>query len=346
MPDHSSSLNLRDQKVLSAVIQQFIASAAPVSSKFIASLEGMNVSSATVRNSFAKLEKLGFLEQMHTSAGRQPTDYGYRQYLNSLENLGTLSLAEQENIKSNIIGLNHDTDLLHLTSEVLSRITNLIGIAASPFVKSGVLEFIKLVPLAETKVMLVVSLSGGLVRSLVVELDVSIPERFLNELNRVINEKISGLDVSKLNNSVIDAIESSTKVDFKGPIRIFTRSILKLVQSPSYDKVYISGAQNLIKRPEFEKIEDIEGIIELLEDKKTLVHFLQRRKESSDVTVTIGREHKMGIFKTHSVITSSYTFNGVNGTLGVIGPMRMDYSKFMSVVGFAAEMISHQDGVK
>jgi heat-inducible transcriptional repressor len=172
-----------------------------------------------------------------------------------------------------------------------------------------------------------------------VELEIDIKPEQLDAISRAINEKLSGRPVSFLNNQSFLAIEKSIKSKFIGPIRIFTRSILKLLHSSDYYSIQISGTKNIMHQPEFEKIEDIEGIIELLDNKKTLVHFLHDRSERKGVYVTVGREHKLGIFKTHSVITSTFNMGGVKGTIGVIGPMRMDYSKLISVVDYTSKIL-------
>ncbi len=339
----NTKISEKERLILTAIIQEYISGGAAVSSKLISELPGINASSATVRNIMMRLEKLGFLEQKHTSGGRQPTDLGYRYYIDFLVHLSELSEIEKGFLKSQLILTEPEKEIWHLTSQVLSQITNSVGIAVSPFaLKMGVLQQINLVPLAEGKVMVVISISGGLVRSMLVELSVDIPLNLLEKINRALNEKLAGKDVSKLNDFVISGLQYDFKPDFHQPIRIFSRSILKLFQAEEYEGVHVSGTQNMLKPQNFDKIEDLEGIIELLENKKTLVHFLQSRETRKDVLVTIGREHNQQLFKTHSVITSTYNYKGVQGTIGVIGPTRMDYPKLMSVVGYAARLITQQ----
>ncbi|MBF0429847.1 MAG: heat-inducible transcription repressor HrcA [Fibrobacteria bacterium] len=333
-------LSERQKFVLSAVIQSFIARGEPVSSRFIQDTSGIKASSATIRNTMAKLEKLGLIEHPHTSAGRQPTDLGYRVYLNSLIKLEELKPSEKNIIIRQLKNITDEAEILKIASNILSDITNKLSIAATPYLKNGVITKINLVLVAEKKVMLILSISDGLIRSLMIEMEIDINYAQLEAISSILNERLVGRPVSFLNTFVINEIENVTKGSFQGPIRIFTRSIMKLMSIADYENVEVSGTKNIVKQPEFAKIEDIEGMIEFIDDKKMLVHFLHERVNKKGVYITIGREHKMSILKTHSVITSNFNLGGVNGTIGVIGHTRMDYSKLISVVDYTSRIIS------
>ncbi|MFC1584899.1 heat-inducible transcriptional repressor HrcA [Fibrobacterota bacterium] len=333
-------LNERQEKVLTAVIQNFITSALPVSSRVIAGQSYIRTSSATVRNTMAQLESLGLIEHQHTSSGRQPTDLGYRVYLNSLIHIQKLRKKEKNIISKQLAKVGQEDEILRLTSVILGKITNLLGIAATTIIEEGIFERLNLIQVAEKKIMLIIAISSGLARSLMVELEMDISSSQLEAIESFINEKIAGRPVSFLNTCYFREIDKYVEGKFSSPIRIFTSSILKLLHSYNFYNVQTSGTKNIVNQPEFEKIEDVEGIIELLDDKRTLVHFLQGRTKHKGVYVTVGREHKLGIFKTHSVITSTFNLGGARGTVGVIGPMRMDYSKLISVVDYTAKILS------
>jgi heat-inducible transcriptional repressor len=333
-------LNKRQKQILAGVVQSFITRAEPVSSKYLAENTHINASSATIRNTMARLESLGLIEQPHTSAGRQPTDLGYRVYINSLIQLEDIRVTEKNLILGELRNIREEQEVLSITAGVLSRITNLLGIAVYAPTGKEIFERINLVPVAEKKLMLILSLSHGLIRSVMLEVDIDIKPRRLQEITQVINEKMSGRPVSLLNTAMANEISASLSSKYEGTIRIFTRSILKLFTISDYNQIQIAGTKNIFHQPEFEKIEDIEGIIEILDNRKTLVHFLQDRKLQDGVCVTIGKEHTLNLFKTHSVITSNFHANGITGTIGVIGPTRMEYSKLISVVDFTAKYLS------
>jgi heat-inducible transcriptional repressor len=342
-PILTQALTERQKSVLSTVIQEFITHSEPVSSKLISENSNIQASSATIRNTMAELEKLGFLEQQHTSGGRQPTDLGYRFYIDSLVQLQTLASNEKRVIDEQLQDLTHETEILRHASSILGQMTNLLGIAASHNLLEETLSQVQLISVAEKKVMLIVSLESGLVRNLMMELSIDIPAKYLESISHKITERVAGKSVSFLNRSSFNELNQQFQEEFAGPIRLFTRSILKLFQSPEYDNVEIYGTKNIIQQPEFGKIEDIEGIIELLDNKKTLVHFLHEREKYKGVQVTIGQENTVSLFKTHSVITSNYNLGGIQGTIGVIGPTRMQYSKLISVVDYTAKKITEKN---
>ncbi len=338
------NLTPRQKLVLAAVIHHFITRAEPVSSAFINQAGNVDASPATIRNAMAQLEKFGLIEHPHTSAGRQPTDKGYRVYLDSLIKIRNLLPRERNIILRTLKNANDEKEILDIASVILSKVSNLLGIAAAPYVKDAVIKRITLVPIAGRKVMLMLSFEAGLVRNLMVEMETRIKNSKLEKIVGILNEKLSGISVAELNNIVMKEIENTIDLSIKGPVRLFTRSILKLVHAVDYDKIKIAGAGNVVKQPDFGKIEDIEGLIELVDNKKTLVHFLQERGQQQGVQVTVGNENEMGIFKTHSVITSSFALGGVKGTIGVIGPTRMEYDKLISVVDYTSRILSNTWG--
>ncbi len=337
-------LTPRQRHVLSAIVKNFIMRAEPVSSKLLSSNASFRESSATIRKTMAELEHLGLIEHPHTSAGRLPTDLGYRTYVDDLIQLEELSQQEKELISEELGHIHEENAILQQAANLLSRISNQLGLAASPSLENGILTRLSLVPLAEKKVMLVLSISDLLIRSIMVELDIDLPPTRLLTLEQRLNEKLRGKSVSFLNSYLqSEPIDAEREGDYSD-IRIFSRSILKLLGGGNTTNVQLSGTKNILTQHEFERIEDIEGILELVDSKITLVHLLRTRSEHGGVYVTIGAENEGGIFRSYSIITSTFNMGGVQGTVGVIGPKRMPYSRLISIVDYTASTLNRKLG--
>lgn len=342
-PQFNTNLSTRQREVLAAIVQRFVIKAEPISSKMIAEQYPLGASSATIRNTMGELERFGLIEHPHTSAGRLPTDLGYRLYIDSLLKIEELSVDEKKIILAHLNQAHEEDEVMHAAAQMLSQVTRLLGMAVATYLDDDVIERLDLIRIAEKKVMIVLRLSGKLIRSLMVELKTDLDDRALELIASVLSQRLQDKTVSMLSSQIFSDFESSAPEEFSGTIRIFTQSILKLLSPEQGSQVNIAGTKNIVQQPEFDKIEDIEGLIEIIDNRSTLVHFLQKRGDVDGVQVTIGRENSMGILQTHSVITSSYNMGGLKRTIGVIGPTRMDYSKLISVVDFTAKALSRLD---
>jgi len=337
-------LTLRQREVLCAVIQNFIVKAEPISSKTLASQPALSASSATIRNTMGELERLGLIEHPHTSAGRMPTDLGYRVYIDSLLKIEDLNLSDQKLILTHLEKAQQEDEIMHAAAQMLSQVTRLFGMAVATYLEDDQIEKLELIRLAEKKVMVILGLSGKLIRSLMVELKTDLSDSSLHLIASVLSQRLRGKTVSMLTEPIYTSEIHQEAEDLSGPIRIFTHSILKLLSPSGGSQIALAGARNIVQQPDFEKIEDLEGLIEIIDNQSTLVHFLAQRDHQSPtsqgVQVTVGKENQLGVLQTHSVITSSFNVGGLKKTLGVIGPTRMDYSKLISIVDFTAKTLS------
>ena len=217
-------LTSREEKILKALINEFIFTAQPVSSKVIAEKYGLKISSATIRNSMKGLEEKGFLKQPHHSSGRVPTDEGYRVYVDSLIHPEKISSEEKKKIKE---GMKADfttiEDLLEQTSRVLGYISNLLGVAVAPHLDSEILTHVDLLPVAERKLLIVIAVKSGMVRSFLLETSTEIKPKILGETERVLNQRLSGLSLR----DVMNFAETRLKENYTGDpqiIRLFLDS--------------------------------------------------------------------------------------------------------------------------
>ncbi|MEW5993252.1 MAG: heat-inducible transcriptional repressor HrcA [Candidatus Zixiibacteriota bacterium] len=342
------NLTEREKQVLFNLIDYYIRSAGPVGSRVIANKFRMGLSSATIRNTLQDLEELGLVQQPHTSAGRIPTDLGYRVYVDYLLKPEALSQEQKEAIKDSILkdgrGINA---ILGQTCRVLSDITQQLGVTISPRFEEGTLKRIELIPVSDERIMVVVVVQSGLARTLIIEVETAISERDLREVETVLNERLSGLTLGHIRETV-----SSRLADMLGRgrlIHLIIDSRDKIWRQDSADDIHLSGVDHLLAQPEFSDISKVSNLVKVLEDGSTLTDFLREAREVG-LVITIGSESKFSEIMNCSLVTSSYKVGQISGTIGIIGPTRMPYSKLVSVVEYTArtitEVLSGMDKVK
>lgn len=340
----NSPLNPRQKQVLTAIVDHYIVKAEPVSSKVLSVNPLMQASSATIRNTMAELEDMGFVEQPHTSAGRTPTDRGYRTYINDLMQVEFLNPEEMRSIETEIDQAQDEQELMSHTAAILGRLTRQLGVAVSPSVEESLFKNLSLVPVDENKIMIVLSVSETVFRTTLVDSGIDTSIYRLESIARRINERMQGKPVSFLNSFLKNPIESSTSEEEKKAFSFFDRSISKLFRSQTHQDVQISGTKNIFSRADFEKLEDLESILDLLDSKMALVHFLRQRNDKEGVHVTIGEEHQEGQnLRSVSIVTSAFSLGGAHGIIGVIGPKRMPYSRLISIVDHTAKALNRRN---
>ncbi len=334
-------LNSRQKQVLTAIVDHYIVKAEPVSSKVLSVDPMFQTSSATIRNTMAELEEMGFVEQPHASAGRLPTDSGYRTYIDELMPIELLSPEHKLAIETEMAEFQDEQEVLAHTARMLERLTHQMGIAVSPSVEDGLFKNLALIPLAENRILIVLSVSEAVFRTTLVDSGIETSIYRLEAIASRINEHMQGKPVSLLNDLLQDPKEKSTSEDEKNAFRFFDRSISKLLKAQKNEQIQISGAKNILNGRNFEIIEDLESIMDLLDSKMALVHFLRQRNDREGIHVTIGREHREGYpLRSVSIVTSAFNMGGAQGIVGVIGPKRMPYSRLVSIVDYTAKALS------
>lgn len=332
------NLTEREKQVLLNLIQHYISTADPVGSRVIANKFRMGLSPATIRNTLQDLEELGLVNQPHTSAGRIPTDSGYRVYVNYLLKPELLTQQEKDAIKGSILkegrGVN---EILGQTCKVLGEITHQLGVSISPRFDAGILKRLQLIPVAEGRIMIVVVVESGLARSVIIELEATMPDSSLIEVEAVLNERLSGLTLGEIRNSI-----SERMADISGQgrlVKMIVDSKDRIWTDQRSDEVFLSGAENLVAQPEFADIHRISDLMKLLENSSAMSGFFDSL-EDEGLIITIGKENKLAEILNCSLVSATYKVGKISGSIGIIGPTRMEYNKLVSVVKYTARMIT------
>jgi len=338
-----AELNEREKSILRYIIQQFILTASPVGSRNITKRYDLGISPATVRNIMSDLEESGFIDHPHTSAGRIPTDKGYRFYVDSLMNVQIIDHNEKNLIDKEFENKIDDRDdLLKITSNILSKITRQLACVTYPKLETGALEKLQIISLSSTRILVVMSIKGGLVKTITIEFASEIKESQISAVQNLLNERLSGLSFKEIRATFSERFKDIEE-DQKAIIRLFLNSADKVFKDVrNSDGIYITGAKNVIQQPEFDDHERFQGVIELLEDKDIIVHILDKTEDmsSDDVYISIGKENEDQKLLDYSLITKEYKIGDVSGHLGIIGPKRMEYSKVIAIVDYVAKMLT------
>ncbi len=339
--ENNRTLNEREQSILHHVVQNYIQTAVPVGSRYISKHFESGLSAASIRNVMADLEEFGFLSHPHTSAGRVPTDLGYRFYIDYLMQMQQLSDEDKLKIQQQLDHAKDAEELLRETSKLLGKISHQLGIVTSPHLGSGIFEKIELIPITSSKLLVVISIRTGIVRTIMMEIGAEIRRDHLDEVARLMNERLSGLTLIEIRDSFFDRIRD-VQGEHTGLIRLFIESVDQLfTDSKEHDKVLIGGTKNIIEHPEFVDPKNFRSVIELIENEDIIVHLLEKHDElQKGFVVTIGSENKDETAKEYSFITGTYDVEGVTGRVGIIGPTRMNYSKVIPLVDYVAQTIA------
>lgn len=339
----TEELNQREKAILRSIVQQFILTATPVGSRNITKKYDIGFSPATVRNVMADLEDSGYINHPHTSAGRIPTDKGYRYYVDSLMNVEKVNTKEKTIIENSLGQILDETDdLVKVTSKLLSSITKQIACVTYPNLESGILERIQIITLTSTRILVVISIKSGLVKTITMELDTEMKESQIESVQVLLNEKLAGLSLSEIRKSFKERFIDVE--DEKRPIiRLFVDSVDKLFRDEvRADRLIITGAKNVIQQPEFENPENFQSIIELIEDKDVIIHIMDKSSGSKreEVYISIGSELVDKKLQEYSFVSKEYKIGDTSGTLGIIGPKRMEYSRIVAIVDYLAKVLS------
>jgi heat-inducible transcriptional repressor len=339
------NLTNREKEVLRYIVENFIKYALPVGSRAISKQTDLNLSSATIRNVMSDLEELDFLETPHTSAGRKPTDKGYRFYVDSLMNKDTLNKSEINFIKSQLedskTSIIDNEDLFIETSRILGKISHQLAVVTQPFLSSGIFAKLELVNISSTKILIVLNIQSGYVRTVMMEVDTEVSRDKLDKLAGFLNERLQGLTLKQIRESFEERVSDYI---YEEPelIQMFINSIDKLYYDEEKGrKIFVGGTGDIITQPEFDDPKNFKSIIDLTEDKNLVVHIFQNSSKSGDeVTISIGSENQEKKLKDYSVVCTSYNFGEIKGNIGIIGPKRMNYKKMISLIEYTSKLIS------
>ncbi len=331
--------------ILRLVVESFVEKAGPVGSRFLARQYGLDISPASVRNAMSDLEARGFLSHPYTSAGRVPTVRGYRAYVDELMDKPQLPPSLQQLMQQQLQQqIDDHENAVRESSRLLGRLSNLLGVALTPRLSTAVLDQLEIVPLTGDRLMFVLSIRGGFVRTLVLEFDADLERRAVDRVVSILNERLAGLTLREIR----DTYETRTQdidYDQTGLVRFVMEESSTIFSDTSEGRLRYGGTQQLMTQPEFQEPEAIRDFIGLLEDEQYVVHWLEEGRPSgcstSDcVTISIGEEHSDEKVERYSVVTAPYRVGDTEGTIGVIGPTRMKYDHIVALVEGMAEFLS------
>ena len=336
-------LSEREKTILRYVIHQYILTANPVGSRNISKKYDVGFSPATIRNVMADLEESGLLGHPHTSAGRVPTDFGYRFYVDSL--MGVPKLTTSEKLAAEIVinsSSKETNDLIKATSTILSDITHQLACITFPQMSNSILEKIQIVKLSTSKILVVVTVVSGLVKTITLELRANYGQSDLVNIQRVLNQRLSGLKFSEIRETIVDRFKSIYSTQFSPIIRVFLESAEQIFADSTDNKSVVTGAKNILSQPEFEELNQFQGIIELVEDRDIIVHVMKESisDDMKDVSIKIGSENMEERFTSYSLVTKEYNVGEAVGSVGIIGPKRMEYSRVIATVEYVAELLT------
>ena len=333
-------LTSRDRKIFYSVVQEYIISGEPVSSRKIAKKQSVHVSPATIRNVMADLEDLGYLYQPHTSAGRIPTDIGLRSYVDSLSENKELSPQKKEAIREKYQKTTWEiSELMKGTSKILSEFTHGTGVVLAPKFMDTIFRRIDFIFLRKERILTVFVSQSGLVQNKIIEMEEAISQDDLDKYSRYLNEILSGLTLREVREKILREIQKEKNI-----YNALLFRALKLGQS-AFDEgheieVYVEGQNNLLDYPELAGAEKIRGLLKAFEEKSTLLKILDKAMESQGLQVLIGSENELQEMAGLSFILSSYSRDrNILGSLGVVGPTRMNYFSIIPVVDFIAKFL-------
>jgi len=335
-------LSEREQQVLLYIIEQHVLTAQPIGSRTLSKISDLNLSSASIRNVMADLEEMGLIDHPHTSAGRIPTDMGYRYYVDAMM-LGTaLSQEERSLIDScfeNIVpSALHE--LIKTSSHILSKITRQLAVVSAPSIASGVLQRLELIPVASNKVMVILSIRSGIVKTIILHIRAEMSRDQLDGIGIMLNERLAGLTLREIRETFADRLRESDHGD-REIVRLFIDSKDKLFSDKlDAGSVSIEGMHGITSQPEFEDPDRLRNIIELVENQDIIVHVLDAVAEGNSLTIRIGTEMQDSKLCAYSIITSPYRVGHLHGAVSIVGPKRMDYPRMIAVVEYLARLIS------
>ena len=337
-------LSERERQVLEAVIQAYVASAEPAGSRVLSRRFDLGISPATIRNTMSDLEEKGFLYHPHTSAGRIPTDKAYRVYVDSLMRVERITEKERKQLAVQIsAGGSAIEAILRCAAQSLGVLTQELGIALGPRLDRAVLQRLELVRVASERLLMVLTLQGGAVRTIFVEVPGTIADEALVEVTIVLNERLSGLTLEEVRSSLgqrlRDVPGSPTASEL---LNIFVQEGEQVFAraTEQTDHVVLGQASLLAEQPEFSTGERMRQLIELTERRQELAVLLQQRDGSSGLSITIGNEHGTPGLDPFTVVTAEYQAGSLSGVIGVIGPTRMPYRKIVALVSHTSQLVS------
>jgi heat-inducible transcriptional repressor len=334
-------LGQRRRQILTAIVHDYIKTAEPVGSETLAQRHNFGIKPATIRNEMAAMAEMGYLKQPHTSAGRVPSDLGYRYYVDELMPRPklwpglTLQVAKgYEKCETEI------ESILHQTCRILSNLTHYASLATAPQMGTITIRHIALSAVSPKKILVVAVLNTGHISHRIIDAETSVSPTELIALGNIINSRLEGVDFNNLASRSLEPLPPELihlTALYQRVVGIIEQELSGAVE----EEVYVDGTSHILKQPEFAKTDKASGILSILEKRRLLFQTLSRALLGNDVTVIIGSENQFQEMHECSFVASKYHIGGrVCGSIGVMGPTRMDYRRAVAAVRFMAANLS------
>jgi len=333
-------LSEREHLVLEAIVRNYILKAEPTSSRYISRQGGLDLCAASIRNVMCDLEERGYITHPHTSAGRVPTDLGYRYYVDRLMHFTELPEETRQQIRNALVTV-EQTDmhlLLEAASRALSRTTNQLGVILAPRLAGALLNNLYIIQIGENRFILNIALNLGFVKTMLLEFETAIPHERLECACRILTAKFAGKTLSQICTAGEGTYDDVHEFDL-GIVRLLVPSIRKMVETEGAVNVFAEGQTNVLLQPEFFDRERVGAVIEILEEKNLLMHLFETSDDEDRVLVSIGGENSDGQLASFSIIKTKYMMGNMVGSRGVIGPKRMPYPRLISAVKYTANVL-------
>lgn len=338
-------LSERKQKILEAIIRNYMESGEPVGSRTVSKYTDLNLSSATIRNEMADLEEMGYILQPHTSAGRIPSDKAYRLYVDTMLQRKDQEVEEMRELmveKADKIDL-----LLKQVAKLLAQNTNYTSMVTKPKYEHKKIKFIQLNQISETQLLVLVILDNNHVNNKFIELDSSLDDGVVAQMNFLINTALNGLDVTEINMAIMQKIKDQAG-EYVDLVSSVLDCISEVMSEEDDSEIFTSGATNILKYPELTDKENMTELLSTFEEKQMLAAWANDKRapaseQEHGIQVYIGEESPVESMKDCSVVTATYKIEeGVYGKIGIVGPKRMDYEK---VVGTLENCMQQLDDI-
>jgi len=341
-------LSRRERRVLEAVIRSYVETAEPAGSRTLSRRFGLGVSPATIRNTMSDLEEKGFLFHPHTSAGRVPTDKAYRAYVDSLLTRPPLPPIDTVRLTEGLAARNSSSpieSILRRAAQTLGLLTQELGVAIGPRLDRAVLRRLELVRVSAQRLLMVLTLEGGVVRTVFVEVPGDIADSALGSVTAVLNERLGGLTIGQIRTSLSARLrDASADASAAELLNIFVQEGDQLFDAalPASDgqQVVLGTTSVLAEQPEFSAADRLRRLLALTETPDALGAAIRRRVQVPGISITIGAEHDDPGLEEFTLVTAEYQVGALGGVIGVIGPTRMPYDKVISLVGHTSRLLS------
>ncbi|HEY3935087.1 MAG TPA: heat-inducible transcriptional repressor HrcA [Gemmatimonadales bacterium] len=336
----AEDLTERERRILEAVIETYIATAEPAGSHRVARRSSLGMSPASIRNTMSDLEEKGYLYHPHTSAGRIPTDRAYRLYVDTLADRALPDPQACEHLEMALSSGPSTDDLLARAAQMLGILTQELGVAVAPALEEIVLDRVDLAPVASDRLLLVLSLRSGNIRSIYVRLRGALTPIDVDEVQRTLNERLAGLTLREIRATFAERLrDARSQPDGSELLDIILAEGEGLFDvAEPHDPVVLGNQSVLMEQPEFASQDQMRSLLTLTDRRGLLRRALADRKREG-ITVSIGGEHREPGLATFTLVTSTYRRGGATGVIGVLGPTRMAYDKIVGLVEHAGRLI-------